>query len=328
MSDLPPDLARKTDRLLDLLRGYGSCAVAFSGGLDSSVLAKAARLALGDRAVALTGASASMAAGELDEASSLPGKSASATRASPPTRCPCPPIRPTSPTAATTAKWRCSLRWKRLPRAAAPRWWPTAATRTTRGTTGRGCALRGAERPQPVGRVWFYQGGASPAGRALGLPVADKPATPCLSSRIAYGQQVTPERLRMIDRAEQFLRERGFRPLRVRYHAGDLARIEVPADQLPRLMRNGATPRAGRASPLLGLQVRRARSGGLPQREHERGADGRDPLTRLSHRRRGIKNSVPLLGTSSAWRQIGSLALLVPSSGTRWCVCVFDCVCD
>ena len=68
-----------------------------------------------------------------------------------------------------------------------------------------------------------------------GLPVHDKPATPCLSSRIAYGQQVTPERLEMIDRAERFLRERGLRPLRVRYHEGDVARIEVPPDQLPRL---------------------------------------------------------------------------------------------
>ena len=65
--------------------------------------------------------------------------------------------------------------------------------------------------------------------------MADKPATPCLSSRIAYGQQVTPERLAMIDRAERFLRRRGLRPLRVRYHEGDLARIEVPPDQLPRL---------------------------------------------------------------------------------------------
>ena len=54
-----------------MLRGYGSCAVAFSGGLDSSVLAKAAQLALGDRAVAVTGRSASMAAGELDEAAEL-----------------------------------------------------------------------------------------------------------------------------------------------------------------------------------------------------------------------------------------------------------------
>ena len=66
------------------------------------------------------------------------------------------------------------------------------------------------------------------------LPTWDKPATPCLSSRIAYGEQVTPERLAMIDRAERFLRERGFQPLRVRYHKGDVARIEVPVEQLPR----------------------------------------------------------------------------------------------
>jgi uncharacterized protein len=66
------------------------------------------------------------------------------------------------------------------------------------------------------------------------LPVADKPATPCLSSRIAYGEKVTPERLAMIDRAEEFLRSLGFRELRVRYHAGDMARIEVPLDEVGR----------------------------------------------------------------------------------------------
>jgi uncharacterized protein len=67
------------------------------------------------------------------------------------------------------------------------------------------------------------------------LPVADKPASPCLSSRIAYGQEVTPERLRMIDRAEQIVRSLGIRVCRVRYHAGELARIEVPAEWIGRL---------------------------------------------------------------------------------------------
>jgi uncharacterized protein len=67
------------------------------------------------------------------------------------------------------------------------------------------------------------------------LPVWDKPAMPCLSSRIAYGEQVTGERLEMINRAEQYLRDRGFLTVRVRYHQGEMARIEVPAAEIPRL---------------------------------------------------------------------------------------------
>jgi len=69
------------------------------------------------------------------------------------------------------------------------------------------------------------------------LPVWDKPATPCLSSRIAYGLAVTPERVRRVDEAEQFLREEfGLREFRVRHEAGDLARIEVPLAELERLI--------------------------------------------------------------------------------------------
>ena len=72
--------------------------------------------------------------------------------------------------------------------------------------------------------------------RAWGLPTWDKPAMPCLSSRIAYGEQASPERVRMIDQAEQWLRQHGLNVLRVRYHKGDLARIEVPLDDLPRFV--------------------------------------------------------------------------------------------
>jgi uncharacterized protein len=67
------------------------------------------------------------------------------------------------------------------------------------------------------------------------LPVAEKPATPCLSSRVAYGLQVTPERLSRIDRAEEFLRSLGLHELRVRLHADDLARIEVPVAEISKL---------------------------------------------------------------------------------------------
>ncbi|HON68667.1 MAG TPA: TIGR00268 family protein, partial [Phycisphaerae bacterium] len=62
----------------------------------------------------------------------------------------------------------------------------------------------------------------------------DKPASPCLSSRIQYGEQITPEKLNQIDRSERFLRSLGFRECRVRHH-NNLARIEVPADQIERL---------------------------------------------------------------------------------------------
>lgn len=69
---------------------------------------------------------------------------------------------------------------------------------------------------------------------ALGLSAADKPASPCLSSRVQYGEPITPEKLRRIDACERFLRELGFRECRVRHHE-TLARIEVPADQIARL---------------------------------------------------------------------------------------------
>ena len=75
--------------------------------------------------------------------------------------------------------------------------------------------------------------------KAWDLPTWDKPATPCLSSRIAYGEEATPERVRMIDQAEQWLRQRGLRVLRVRYHKGDLARIEVPLEELVHLVQPG-----------------------------------------------------------------------------------------
>ncbi len=67
----------------------------------------------------------------------------------------------------------------------------------------------------------------------LDVPIHDKPAAPCLSSRVQYGERITPEKLRRIDKAEQYLRARGFRELRVRHH-DTLARIEVPADEIAR----------------------------------------------------------------------------------------------
>lgn len=69
--------------------------------------------------------------------------------------------------------------------------------------------------------------------RAMGLSVADKPAAPCLASRIPHGQEVTPAKMKQVEAAEHALREAGFSDSRVRHH-GDIARIEVPVAELPR----------------------------------------------------------------------------------------------
>ncbi len=90
--------------------------------------------------------------------------------------------------------------------------------------------------------------------KSWGLPTWDKPATPCLSSRIAYGEEVTPERVKMIDSAEMWLRRRGLRLLRVRYHKGDLARIEVPAEELPALAAPGVRDELTAAFRALGFK--------------------------------------------------------------------------
>ena len=82
--------------------------------------------------------------------------------------------------------------------------------------------------------------------RALDLPVADKPAAPCLASRIPHFEPVTPEKLRQIDRAEAALRRLGLTELRVRHH-GDLARVELGAeDHRPGGHRAAAQPDRGR----------------------------------------------------------------------------------
>ncbi|GAA5505313.1 ATP-dependent sacrificial sulfur transferase LarE [Novipirellula caenicola] len=72
--------------------------------------------------------------------------------------------------------------------------------------------------------------------RFFGLENAELPASPCLASRVAYGVPVTPERLLRVERAESWLRDRGFSDVRVRVHHDELARVEVPATELSRLL--------------------------------------------------------------------------------------------
>jgi uncharacterized protein len=100
------------------------------------------------------------------------------------------------------------------------------------------------------------------------LPNWDKPASPCLSSRMAIGVEVTPERAARVDRAEQYLRQLGLANLRVRYHPGDHARIEVSIEDLPRVIEPAARVQLVETFKTLGfkfvsLDLEGFRSGGL-----------------------------------------------------------------
>ena len=235
MSDLPPELVSKRNRLIDLLRGYGSCAVAFSGGLDSTVLAKAAQLALGDRAVAVTGQSASLAVGELDQATELARQIGIRHEVVDTGELAIPAYQANASDRCYHCKTELFSRVEQLAR----RWnMAVVADGTNRDDhEDHRPGLRAAQERKvrsPLAECGLTKPEIRQLAEFWGLPQWDKPATPCLSSRIAYGEQVTQERLAMIDRAERFLRERGFQPLRVRYHKGDVARIEVSAEQLAR----------------------------------------------------------------------------------------------
>jgi len=103
--------------------------------------------------------------------------------------------------------------------------------------------------------------------RQLGLPTADLPASPCLASRIAYGQSITANKLKQVEQAEDFLRQLGFVEFRVRHH-GDLARIEVPAGQIERIAQSDCREKITKQFKKLGfhyisLDLQGFRSGSL-----------------------------------------------------------------
>jgi uncharacterized protein len=230
--------AAKRDQLLGLIAGYGSCAVAFSGGVDSAVVAKAAKLALGDAAVLVTGTSAAMAEGELEAARELAEHIGVRHVIVATEEFANPSYVSNAPDRCYHCKTELYTQIGALADRLNVRVIVNGANADDLGDYRPG--MRAASQHDvrsPLAECGITKIEVREMAAAWNLPVADKPATPCLSSRVAYGQEVTPERLAMIDRAEQLLRGLGFRELRVRYHAGDMARIEVPLDELNELCR-------------------------------------------------------------------------------------------
>lgn len=230
------EIDAKREQLLALLSDYGSCAVAFSGGVDSAVVAKAAQLALGDAAVAVTGTSAALADGELAAAKALAEQIGIRHVVLPTEEFADPNYVANNPDRCYHCKSELYTRLGAQTERLGVRVAANGANADDLGDYRPG--MRAAEEHSvrsPLAECGITKADVRALAAAWGLPVADKPATPCLSSRVAFGVKVTPERLAMIDQAEQVLRSLGFRELRVRYHADDMARIEVPLDRLEEL---------------------------------------------------------------------------------------------
>lgn len=228
-------LAEKHAALQDRLRQWGSVVVAFSGGVDSALLLKVAVQVLGrEKVLAVTARSPSVPAAELAAVGSLAAELGAEHEfldtaefddpnyvANPPNRC-----------------YFCKTElYGKLTRLARERGYDAVLSGTNVDDLGDfRPGLQAADEHQvraPLAEVGITKAELRQLAAELGLSIHAKPASPCLSSRVPYGEEVTPEKLRRIDAAESFLRERGFRECRVRHH-GKLARIEVPPAELAR----------------------------------------------------------------------------------------------
>lgn len=232
-------LSVKESRLREILRSLESCVVAFSGGVDSALVLKVATDELGERACGVTGQSASLADRELDgvfdviealgaqhEVIATDELADPNYRANPANRC-------------YYCKHELYSKLTEVARARGARYIVDGFNLDDAQDyrPGRRAAEEFAVR-SPLAEAGFLKADVRELAQRLGLDVWDKPALACLSSRFPYGTAITFELLRQVERAEDAVLGAGIRECRVRHH-GEIARIEVPVDELERLAQPG-----------------------------------------------------------------------------------------
>lgn len=223
-------------QLVETIRAYGSCAVAMSAGVDSTVVAKAAQLALGDRAVAVTGVGPALAEGELEASRQLAGLIGIRHEVVPTDEIHSPDYVANNHDRCFHCKTELYTHVERVARQLGLATIANGANVDDLGDYRPGMqAARDYQVRSPLVECGVNKQQVRQLAESWGLPVWDKPATPCLASRIAYGVTVTPERLRRIDLAEQAVRELGVVEVRVRCLPEEAARIEVGSNHLPLL---------------------------------------------------------------------------------------------
>lgn len=229
---LSPELRTKWTVLIETIRSLESCVVAFSGGVDSALLLKAGVLALGDRAIAATGLSETYAPEEMEEAKAV-AIQIGATHVMVRT------MELTDPRYADNTHQRCYFckteLYTQLQAYAEQHGFAAVVDGTNADDLGDfRPGIRAAHKLQvrsPLQEVGLTKQDIRDLSHWLALPTWDKPAAACLSSRFAYGDPITVEKLAQVAKAETHLRRMGYRGFRVRHHE-EIARIEMPADRI------------------------------------------------------------------------------------------------